>query len=73
MASGALQFRVGAQQCEMRLLRMIEHPQRPAVGRMAVLALLAEPALVHVVVRMAVGTGRRRTAVGERRCGTARS
>src|SRR5216684_3893908 len=51
----------------MRLLRMIKNPQRPAVGRMAALAFLAEAALVHVIVRMALHAYRRRPAVGQRR------
>ncbi len=59
MAIGALQLGVGAEQREVigSVLRMIERPQRPAVGRMAALAFLAEAALVHVIVRMAVDAG----------------
>ena len=67
MAFGALQFAVGPQQREMRFLGMIEHPQRPSVGGMAALAFLAEAALVHVIVRMAVDAHRRRPAEGQRR------
>ena len=54
MAGGALQLRVCAQQRKMRLLGVIKHPQRPAVGRMAVVAFLAQAALVNVIVRMAL-------------------
>lgn len=32
MAGGTLQFGMRAQQREMRLLGVIEHPQRPTVG-----------------------------------------
>ena len=32
MAGGALQFGMRPEQREMRLLGVIEHPQRPAVG-----------------------------------------
>src|SRR5450631_1581558 len=59
MAFGALQFAVSAQQRKMSLFSVIENPQRPAVGRMAALAFLAEPAFVHVVARMAVDASRR--------------
>ena len=67
MAFGTLQFTVGPQKREVRFLGMIKNPQRPAVGRMAALAFLAEPAFVHVVVRMAVDARRRRPAEGQRR------
>ena len=60
MAGRALQIGVTARQGKMRLLRMIETPLRPAIRRMTGLAFLAQPALVHVVVRMtAVATGAR--------------
>jgi len=60
MAIGALQFCVRTQQREMRILGMIEHPDGPTVGRMAGLALVAQPILVHVVRRVAAdATGRR--------------
>ena len=67
MARGALQLAVSAEQREMRFLRVIETPQRPAVRRMAALALLAEAALVHVVVRVTIDAGRWRPAERERR------
>ena len=73
MARGALQLAVCAEQREMRFLRVIETPQRPAVRRMAALALLAEAALVHVLVRMAVDAGRRRPAERRASSGIARS
>src|SRR5271168_748500 len=60
MAFGALQLGMGAEQRKMRFLGVIENPERPAVGRMAALALLAQASLVHVIVRMAVDAGRGR-------------
>lgn len=68
MAFGALQLCVRAEQREVirSLLRVIEIPQRPTVGRMTTLAFLAEAALVHVVVRMAIDARARRPA--EREC-----
>src|ERR1700681_817257 len=56
MAIGALPLGMSAEQWEVigGLLRMIEHPQLPPVGGMTALAFLAEPALVHIVVRMAI-------------------
>ena len=69
MTIGALQFGVGAEQRKVigSVLRMIEGPQRPPIGRMAGLAFLAETALVHVIVRMAVDAGQRRLVEGQRR------
>src|SRR6202049_926893 len=67
MAFGALQLGVRAEQRKMRFLGVIENPQRPAVGRMAALALLAEASLVHVIVRMALDAGRGRPAEGQSR------
>ncbi len=49
MAAGALQFAVCAEQWKVRIARMVEHPQRPAVRRMARPALLAQAAFVHIV------------------------
>ena len=69
MAIGALQLGVGADQRKVirSLLRMIERPQGPAVRRMAALAFLAEAALVHVIVRVAVDAGQGRIIEGQRR------
>lgn len=67
MALGALQLGVRTQQGEMSLFRVIENPQRPAVGRVTGLAFLAESAFVHVVVRMAVDARARRPFEGQRR------
>ena len=69
MAVGTMQLPVRAQQrkVRLRLLRVIEIPQRPTVGRMATLAFLAEAALVHVIVRVALVACRRRPAERQRR------
>ena len=67
MTFGALQFAVRAQQRKMRFLGMIEHPHRPPVGGVTAFALLAEPPLVHVIMRMAVDARRRRPVEGLRR------
>lgn len=53
MARGALQLAVRAEQREMGFLGVIEHPERPAVDRMARVALLPQSALVNVIVGMA--------------------
>lgn len=58
MAPGALQLCVGTQQGKVRILRMIEGPQRPTVRRMTALAFRAQSALVHVVLAMAIGACR---------------
>src|ERR1700676_4926774 len=50
----------------MRVLGMIERPHRPAIGGMTAVALLAEPAFVHVITRMAVDACRRRPIEGLR-------
>ena len=63
MAIGALQPGVCAAQREMGFPGMIEVPQRPPVGRVTALAFLAETALVHVFMRMAIDTRRRRVTV----------
>ena len=67
MTFGALQLTVGPQQRKMSFLGVVENPQRPSIGRMAALAFLAEAALVHVIVRMAVNARHRRPAEGQRR------
>ena len=67
MAVGALQLLVGAQQRKMSLLGVIESPNLPSVRRVAALALLAEAALVDVIVRMAFVARRRRFIECERR------
>ena len=63
---GALQLRVRAEQRKVGLLRMIEHPLRPAVRRVTALALFAESALVDIVMGMAVDAVRRRLRERER-------
>src|ERR1700726_1600142 len=67
MAIGALQLLVGAQERKMSLLGVIESPNLPSVRRVAALALLAEAALVHVIVRVALVACRRRPAERQRR------
>ena len=67
MAIGALQLLVGAQQRKMSLLGVIEGPNLPSVRRVAALALLAEAALVHVIVRVAFVALRRRLVERKRR------
>ena len=67
MAGGALQLGVRAQQWKVRFLGVIENPQRPAIRRMAALAFLAEPALVHIIVHMAVDAGGFRLRESQRR------
>ena len=62
MAIGALQFAVRAEQREVRIARMIEGPQLPAVRRVAGFALFAQAAFVHVILRMAAIAGRGRVA-----------
>lgn len=54
MTGGALQIGVTAGQGKMRLLRVIEVPLRPAIGRMTGLALFAQTAFVHILVRVTV-------------------
>ena len=66
MAIGALQLLVGAQERKMSLLRVIESPNLPSVRRVTALALLAEAALVHVIVRVAFVACRRRLVERER-------
>lgn len=67
MTGGTLQLRVRSQQWEVSFLGMIEDPQRPPIRRMAALAFLAEPAFVHIIVRMTIDARSRRLAEGERR------
>src|ERR1700722_19806762 len=67
MAIGALQLLVGAQERKVSFLGVIEGPNLPSVRRVAALALLAEAALVHVIVRMALVARRRRPVERERR------
>jgi hypothetical protein len=62
MAVGALQFAVCAEQREVRVARMIEHPQPPAVRRVAGFAFFAQAAFMHILVRMAILARRGRTA-----------
>ena len=60
MAVGTGQLSVCAGEREMRLLVVIELPDRPAIGRMTTLALAAEPAVVHILRGMtAVAVDRR--------------
>src|ERR1700722_16408678 len=68
MAIRALQLGVGAEPRKGigSVLRMIEGPQRPTVRRMTGLALLAEAALVHIIMRVAVDARQRRLVEGER-------
>jgi hypothetical protein len=54
MAGDAIQFGVRSEQCESSLLAMIEIPQLPTVGGMALLALRAEAAFVGVVLLVAI-------------------
>ena len=56
MAVRALKLAVRTQQSEVRLLAMIELPQRPAIARMAALAFLAQAILVHVILGVTVDT-----------------
>ena len=51
----------------MSFLGVIEGPNLPAVRRVSALALLAEAALVHIIVRMALVARRRRPVERERR------
>ena len=67
MAIGALQLLVGAQERKVSLLGVIESPNLPSVRRVAALALFAEAALVHVIVRVALVALRRRLVERERR------
>ena len=67
MAICALQLLVGAQERKMCLLAVIESPNLPSVRRVAALALFAEAALVHVIVRVALVALRRRPIERERR------
>jgi hypothetical protein len=56
---------VGARQSKVSLLRMIESPQRPTVRRMTALAFLTETPLVHVIMRMTIDAGLRRSVKGQ--------
>jgi hypothetical protein len=56
VASLALQFCVRAAQGKARSSSVIELPHIPSVRRMALAALLAHAALVHVLLCMAVDT-----------------
>ena len=67
VAIGALQLLVCAQERKMSLLGVIESPNLPSVRRVAALALLAEAALVYVIVRVALVALRRRLVERERR------
>src|ERR1700722_8591848 len=67
MAIGALQLLVSAQERKMSFLGVIEGPNLPSVRRVAALALLAEAALVHIIVRMTLVARRRRPIERERR------
>lgn len=60
VATRAGNFAVRAAQDKLGVLGMIEFPNTPAVGRMTVLALRAESALVNIVARM--------TAIAIARC-----
>ena len=61
VAALAGHLRVGAGQCELRRLAVIELPQVPAVWGMARLAVTTERSLVAVVRRMAIDARLRRT------------
>ena len=67
MAVGARELAVRAEQREVRIARMIELPQLPAVRRVARVAFLAQAAFVHIVVRVATIARGGRTAEGLRR------
>ena len=58
MAVSALQFAVCTEQREVRIPRVIEPPQLPAIRRVAGLALVAQTTLVHILVRVAAVAGR---------------
>jgi len=67
MTAGAIQFRMCAEQGKTRLLAVIELPQFPAVGGVALIALGTEISLVRVVLFVAVdtlGTFNRERAAG---------
>ncbi len=66
VAVRALQLGVRSEQREMCLPGVIEAPQRPAVRRMAAFALVAQAALVHVIVCVAGDAGGGRGAEGQR-------
>src|ERR1700719_660937 len=67
MAIGAHQLLMGAQERKMSFLGVIEGPNLPAIRRVAALALLADGALLHVIVRMALVARGRHPADRERR------
>src|ERR1700722_12799279 len=67
VALRALQLGVRPEQRKVSFLGVIEDPQRPAVRGVAGLAFLAEAALVHVILRVAIDAYGRRPAVGQRR------
>lgn len=61
MARRACQLAVRAKQRKVRILRVIEGPDLPAVGRVAAVALLAERTFMHILARMASDAGGRRS------------
>jgi hypothetical protein len=65
MAIGTLQLGVRPEQREVSFLGVIEDPQRPTVRGMTIFAFLAEAALVHVIVRMAIDASRRSPSEGQ--------
>lgn len=65
MTGRALQIGVAAGQGKMGLLRVIEAPLRPTVGRMTGLALLPQAALVHIVVSVTVVAAAARVLEGQ--------
>ena len=67
MALDALQLGVSAEQREVRVLGVIESPQRPAVRRVTAFAFLSEPAFVDVIMRMALDARRADRAERQRR------
>lgn len=67
VAACTLQLGVSAQQRKVGLLRVIEDPQRPAVGRMAGLAFSTQSSLVDVIVGVALDAAFRRMIEGEGR------
>ena len=64
---GALQSGMRTEQRKFGFLGVIEAPDRPSIGRVAALALLAEAAMMHVLVSVTADAGRRRIPEGQRR------
>jgi hypothetical protein len=65
MATRTIHFAVCACKREMRALGVIEFPNGPTIGCVAVSALGAKTALVYVVTLVAVVTGFTNALVGE--------